>query len=253
MSEMHRDPRLLAIQRMHQSKSVRRESLIGWYRWYSHFAHNRRVFPVLDPERSAADLLEVASLWMRLTDRGGEPGFPFKYQPAPDLAPIQVLVQQQHIADQHRRAADWLATDASAATAARMRLARDTSYPAPPDGYPLGSALPAFVTLGAWMLFRSTGGMPIIAGIIGAFATSTWLLSWYHARLIARARLYTDAINRGDVPESERDRYWRSMRVRITADDMGSVPDRIAAIHIVGTLAAVGILIWAAVAKWMAS
>ena len=61
---------------MHETQTVRRESIIAWYRWYS-VLHR---FPTMHPERSDVDLLRTIALWMELTDRGGSPGFPHDYK-----------------------------------------------------------------------------------------------------------------------------------------------------------------------------
>lgn len=62
------------IQRMHTEKTVRRESIVGWYRFYA------RKLPRMHPERSDVDLIRTVALWMQLTDRGGSPGFPYEYK-----------------------------------------------------------------------------------------------------------------------------------------------------------------------------
>ncbi len=67
---------LRQIERMHETQTVRRESIIGWYRWYSVF----HKFPPMYPERSDVDLVRTIALWMELTDRGGSPGFPYEYK-----------------------------------------------------------------------------------------------------------------------------------------------------------------------------
>lgn len=78
---------LQELQRMHEEETVRRESIIAWYRWYSQFPSNRlaRMYP----ERSDVDLIRTIALWMDLTDRGGEPGFPYDYRSALDFGSIQ--------------------------------------------------------------------------------------------------------------------------------------------------------------------
>lgn len=62
------------IQKMHIDGIIRRESIIAWYIFYSH------KLPRMQPERSVVDLIQTAALWMRLTDEGGQPGFPFQYK-----------------------------------------------------------------------------------------------------------------------------------------------------------------------------
>ncbi len=59
---------------------MRRESIIAWYRWYSQFPSNR--LPRMYPERSDVDLIRTLALWMELSDRGGNPGFPYEYKSA---------------------------------------------------------------------------------------------------------------------------------------------------------------------------
>lgn len=78
---------------MHADRTVRRESIVAWYRWYS------RNLPRMHPERSDVDLIRTAALWMQLTDRGGSPGFPFDYGSElsfPDIDPAST-----------RRASPW--------------------------------------------------------------------------------------------------------------------------------------------------
>lgn len=62
------------IQRMHETETVRRESIIAWYAMY------RSKLPPCRPERSDVDLIRTVALWMELTDRGGQPGFPYQYK-----------------------------------------------------------------------------------------------------------------------------------------------------------------------------
>lgn len=77
---------LQEIQRMHETETVRRESIIAWYRWYSQFPSNR--LPRMYPERSDVDLIRTMALWMELTERGGSPGFPYDYRSALDFPRI---------------------------------------------------------------------------------------------------------------------------------------------------------------------
>jgi hypothetical protein len=88
---MHGHQALQEIQRMHETETVRRESIIAWYRWYSQFPSNR--LPRMYPERSDVDLIRTIALWMELTDRGGNPGFPYEYKCAlgfPEINPTQL-------------------------------------------------------------------------------------------------------------------------------------------------------------------
>lgn len=71
---MNRAEALQEIQRMHEHRTVRPESIVAWYRFYSN------KLPRMYPERSDVDLIRTAALWMELTDRGGSPGFPFDYR-----------------------------------------------------------------------------------------------------------------------------------------------------------------------------
>lgn len=59
-------------------ETVRRESIVAWYRWCSQFSSNR--LPRMYPDRSDVDLIRTMALWMELTDQGGSPGFPYKYK-----------------------------------------------------------------------------------------------------------------------------------------------------------------------------
>lgn len=71
---MDKDEGLREIQRMHETETIRPESIIGWYHWYSD------KLPRMHPERSKVDLVRTAALWMELTDRGGAPAFPYTYR-----------------------------------------------------------------------------------------------------------------------------------------------------------------------------
>lgn len=75
------------IQKMHNTKTVCRESIIGWYNIYSH------KLPKMLPERSLMDTLMTMSLWMQLTDRGGSPGFPFEYKADFDLSLLDTKLE----------------------------------------------------------------------------------------------------------------------------------------------------------------
>ena len=64
------------IQRMHETETLRRESIIAWYSLYAN------KLPSMQPERSDVDLIRTIAIWMELTDRGGSPGFPYDYKSA---------------------------------------------------------------------------------------------------------------------------------------------------------------------------
>ncbi len=67
---------LTTIQRMHETRTISNDAIIAWYRLYDH------KLPRMHPERSDVDLVRTIALWMELTDRGGNPGFPFQYRSA---------------------------------------------------------------------------------------------------------------------------------------------------------------------------
>jgi hypothetical protein len=71
---MDKKQALESIQHMHETKTVTRDSIFGWYHFYSHKLPKRK------PERSDVDLIRTIALWMELTDKGGSPGFPYKYK-----------------------------------------------------------------------------------------------------------------------------------------------------------------------------
>lgn len=73
---------LAAIQRMHETKLVNRDALIGWYRWY------QRQLPPLRPEQSNRDLLLTLATWMDLTEKGGRPAFPYDYRTDLDFSQV---------------------------------------------------------------------------------------------------------------------------------------------------------------------
>jgi hypothetical protein len=69
---------------MHEDRTVRRESIVAWYRFYS------RKLPRMYPERSDVDLVRTIALWMELTDKGGRPGFPFDYRSDLEFSTVDV-------------------------------------------------------------------------------------------------------------------------------------------------------------------
>ncbi len=73
---------LQAIQRMHETRTVTKESVIGWYSFYSD------KLPRMRPEQSDSALVRTVSLWMTLTDRGGSPEFPFDYRADIELSTV---------------------------------------------------------------------------------------------------------------------------------------------------------------------
>lgn len=75
---------LAAIQSMHESKTVTRDGLIGWSRWYE------SQLPRLQPEKSEEDLLLTLTAWMELSDKGGQPGFPYEYATDLDFALVDL-------------------------------------------------------------------------------------------------------------------------------------------------------------------
>ena len=81
---MDKTTALSYIQKMHETKCVTRESVIAWYHFYSH------SLPKMFPERSDIDLIRTISLWMELTDKGGNPKFPFDYRSQLNFAAIDL-------------------------------------------------------------------------------------------------------------------------------------------------------------------
>ena len=82
-----------AIQRMHEDRTVTRDAVIEWYYLY------QRKLPRMQPERSEADLIRTAALWMELTDKGGAPGFPYDYRSDLRLPPVaSVTSGRPHLA-----------------------------------------------------------------------------------------------------------------------------------------------------------
>jgi hypothetical protein len=84
--QMDRQTALEEIERMHRTRTVRREAIIGWYRWFE--GELPKALPPMFPERTECDLIMTAGLWMTLTDAGGEPGFPYGYHSELNLSPI---------------------------------------------------------------------------------------------------------------------------------------------------------------------
>jgi len=84
---MDREQALKKIQHMHETRTITRESIIGWYYFYSN------KLPRMLPERSEVDLIRTIALWMELTDKGGAPAFPYDYKSelnfSLDLTPTQ--------------------------------------------------------------------------------------------------------------------------------------------------------------------
>lgn len=81
---MNREDALREIQKMHETKTVLQESVIGWYCFYSY------KLPKMHPERSLTDLIKTIDLWMELTDRGGAPEFPYEYKCGIDLTSVKL-------------------------------------------------------------------------------------------------------------------------------------------------------------------
>jgi hypothetical protein len=65
---------LATLQRMHETRTISNSEIIAWYHFYAH------KLPKMYPERSDVDLIRTVALWMKLTDSGGDPGFPFHYR-----------------------------------------------------------------------------------------------------------------------------------------------------------------------------
>ena len=67
---MTKENALKQIQLMHEQKLITKDSIVGWYSFYSN------KLPKMKPERSSADLVRTIALWMELTEKGGSPEFP---------------------------------------------------------------------------------------------------------------------------------------------------------------------------------
>lgn len=61
------------IQRMHEDRCVRKESIYAWY------TYHKNKLPKLKPERSEVDLVRAIAYWMNQADRGNGPPFPYDY------------------------------------------------------------------------------------------------------------------------------------------------------------------------------
>lgn len=70
------------IQKMNASETVTRDSIIGWYNFY------KRKLRAMSPERSMFDTLYTIGVWMKLTDKGNSPGFPYSFKTDIDLSQI---------------------------------------------------------------------------------------------------------------------------------------------------------------------
>lgn len=71
------------IRRMHETETVHRESIVAWYHFYAD------KLPKMHPGRSDVDLIRTAALWMKLSDRGGNPGFPYDYRSKLDFPSVR--------------------------------------------------------------------------------------------------------------------------------------------------------------------
>ena len=104
------------------------------------------------------------------------------------------------------------------------------------------------VVLGALLHFAdgrtATGFVAVVVAIICIW--SHWHML-YFARQIARARIFVEALTRGDFeldsPESER--YWREIVPIVEpAEDANSIPDWITRINMLATIVGIGLFAW---------
>lgn len=87
---MNKTDAIRNLQMMHESQTVTRDGIIAWYYFYSD------KLPPMRPERSDLDLIRTIALWMRLTDQGASPGFPYDYAPDLRLGSVNVLRRRSH-------------------------------------------------------------------------------------------------------------------------------------------------------------
>ncbi len=83
---MDKKSALSMIDKMHETRTVTNESIIAWYYFYE------GKLPKMNPERSEVDLVRTVALWMKLTDMGGVPEFPYDYRSAvvmPSVDPVR--------------------------------------------------------------------------------------------------------------------------------------------------------------------
>ena len=57
---MTKENALEQIQLMHKKRLISKESIVGWYSFYSN------KLPKIKPERSSADLIRTIGIWMEL-------------------------------------------------------------------------------------------------------------------------------------------------------------------------------------------
>jgi hypothetical protein len=119
----------------------------------------------------------------------------------------------------------------------------------------MGGAISVIVALVATSLFiASRSWLPATASAcIAALCIWSGLHMRYFARLLARNRLYVEALNRGEIEEGTREatRYWQKMQITVEQCDVKDVPDWITIVNMTATLAAVLLLIGSVVLRWM--
>lgn len=116
----------------------------------------------------------------------------------------------------------------------------------------MGGAISVIVAiLAAMALFgagRSRSGWT--ASVVAFICFWSWIHMWYFARILARNRMFVQALHNGEFKQGspEAERFWRELRIQVEPIDARDVPDWITRINLVASVTGVALFIYGCVA-----
>ena len=99
-------------------------------------------------------------------------------------------------------------------------------------------------------------GKPILCGVavfVALICFWTWRQMAYFARVLARNRLFVEALERREIVQGtpSANEFWHTMKVTIEQRDVDDVPDWVTVLNMLATLVALALLVWGGVAARM--
>lgn len=95
--------------------------------------------------------------------------------------------------------------------------------------------------------------MSVFAFLTAFASIASGLLMRHFSRILARQRLYVEALQRGEFKDGspEAQRYWKEMPITLTNRDIHDVPNWIATVNMIAALVALILAIWGGI-SWLA-
>ena len=119
----------------------------------------------------------------------------------------------------------------------------------------MGGVISVLIAIFAIVAFMASGNlvMSVFAFLTAFAATASGLHMRHFSRILARQRLYVEALQRGEFKDGspEAEQYWREMPITVPARVLQDVPNWIATVNLISALVALILAIWGGI-SWLA-